>query len=557
VQIWREPSEADAVALEALAPLAGGQLERPELVEAYERLREVSLEEQFEELLDLAADALAERDFASARRAAERARRLRPASTEIAELLAHVDLAEIAPPDEAAMVFPREDEAPAAAALLAGAYERALALDSPAPDADLAQSAALLLSGRREEGLSLLRELADREDREGRAARDWLLDPTIDPEGAFLREQRGYRVRRTLGWIGGDELEAHGLELSRQALRGWRHSLTPFNFLFGLPTRLVRGREARADELRAAARHYLEVEPAGTRADDAREWLAELQGSERPRDLAAWDDGFLRLPRAESPVALLFARPVRLSADALAEVAPDAVDLAELLDDETPVLALATAAPEDVPALGLPSERAFDLLARLAQAFDEGALRAASIDGASGAEAVRRLDLAVHDGAPLLAYAVPSAGLTGVASAVGALEESVVAGEEVADHEVRFRPKRKGIVIDGDLIGGAIPCPVGAVCVDAFHPVESRAFADLQLDGDAGVGLAASFGQAEVALRMSDDGPSASVTLPIARWLGLGRWLPLGARFGVGVDGLSVGVATVEPPPDPSVGVLR
>ncbi len=507
-------------------------------------------------MLDLAADALADRDFRSARRAPERARRQRPASPEIAELLAHVDLAEIAPPGDGAILLPEEGEAPLAAALLAGAYERALALDSETPDADLAQSAALLLSGRREEGLSLLRELADRPDREGRAARGWLEDPTVDPEGALLREQRSYRLRRALGWLGGDELEEHGLELSREAVRGWRRSLAPFNLLVGFPTRLARGREARADELRAAARHYLDVEPAGARAGAARDWLADLDGSDRPRERAAWEDGFLRLPRAESPVALLVPRPVRLSEDALVEVAPDAADLAGLLDDETPVLALAVAAPPDVHALTLPGERAFELLAGLARAFDAGALRAASVDGASGLEAVRRLDYAVREGAPLLAYAVESAGLVDVASTVDALEDSIVSGEEVADHEIRFRPKRKGLVVDGDLLGGAIPCPLGAVCVDAFRSVESRAFADLQVDGDAGVGVAATFHQAEVALRMSGDGPSASVTLPIAGWLGLGGWIPLGARLGVGVDGLSVGVTTVEPPPEP-LGALR
>jgi hypothetical protein len=554
VQRWLEPSAADANALRVLEPVAESSLDRPDLLEAYTRLRESSLEEQFEELVDIALDALEERDFASARRAAERARRLRPGSIEVAELLADVDQAEIAPPRaDGGLLAPGEEEAPLAAALLAGAYDRALALDAATPDAEFAHSAALLLSGRREEGLSLLRELADEDDRAGRAARGWLEDPVIDPEGALLREQRSYRVRRALGWIGGDPLEEHGLEWTAAGLRGWQRSLRPFNLLFGLPTRIARGRQARGDDLVAAAHHYLEVEPDGERADAARDWLANLDARPDALEGAAWDDGFLVLPRARSPLSPVTARPLRLSGDALAVVAPDADDLASLLDDEAPVLAIALASPPEARALSLPPERAFALLASLALAFEDGSLRAASVDGATGLEAVRRLEEALRVRGTLVAYPVPSAGLLGVASAARALEESIAAGEAAPDHEVRFRPRRQGLVIDGDLLGGAIPCPAGTVCVDAFRALESRAFADLQVDGEAGIGLATRFHQTELAVQLSDAGPSASVTLPIAGWLGLGRWIPLGARFGLGVDGVSIGLATVEPPPEPGL----
>jgi hypothetical protein len=169
---------------------------------------------------------------------------------------------------------------------------------------------------------------------------------------------------------------------------------------------------------------------------------------------------------------------------------------------------------------------------------------------------VRRLEQALHDGGSLVAYSVSAAGLVDVASAVDTLEESVVTGEALHDREVRFRPGRRGLAVDGDLMGGAIPCPVGAVCVDSFRALESRAFAEAAVDGEAGVGIAARFQQAEVALRVSDEGPAASVTLPIGRWLGVGRWVPLGARFGVGVDGLSVGFAVVDSPPDPAARSL-
>jgi hypothetical protein len=562
VQRWIEPSATDAAALrllepvaessfdrsDALEPAAETALDRPDLLEAYVRLRESSLEEQFEELLEIALEALEDRDFASARRAAERARRLRPASVEVAELLADVEVAEVeALPAEVGLLAPEEGEAPLAAALLAGAYDRALALESATPDADLGHCAALLLSGRREEGLSLLRDLADDDDRAGRAARDWLDDPVVDPEGALLREQRSYRVRRTLGWLGGDELEEHGLEWTSEGLRGWRRSLRPFNIVFGLPTRIARGRQARGDDLRAAARHYLEVEPDGDRAGTAREWVSELDARSAEREGAAWDDAIFVLPRARTALAPLVARPVRLSEDALVLVAPDADDLVALLDDEAPVLALALAAPADASALELAPERAFELLADLAHAFEEGSLRAASVDGGSGSEAVRRLEQGLRDGGELVAYAVPGAGLSDVASASAALEESIATGEGAPDQEIRFRPRRQGLVMDGDLVGGAIPCPPGVVCVDSFHALESRAFADVQLDGEAGVGVAARFLQTEVALSMSDDGPSASLTLPIASWLGLGRWIPLGARFGMAVDGVSIGIATVEP----------
>jgi hypothetical protein len=34
--------------------------------------------------------------------------------------------------------------------------------------------------------------------------------------------------------------------------------------------------------------------------------------------------------------------------------------------------------------------------------------------------------------------------------------------------------------------------------------------------------------------------PKASVSIPIARWLRVDRWFPLGARLGLGVDGVSL-----------------
>lgn len=541
---WFERSPAEQAALALLDPAVATGDDDPELVRTWDALHAPDAEARFEEALADAEDALEGGHLVAARHALERARRLEPTSIRVAALLAELGLAEIAPPRRAGLAEPHADDVQMAGALLSARYEHALALEGARPDAGLARSAALLLSGRRDEGLEALRALADSEGGAAFVARDWLGDPSIDPEGAFLREQRSFRVRRALGWLGGDALEQHGLETSAKGLQSWGRSLTPFNLALSLPARVMLGRSPRSIELREAAERYLELAPGGARAGDAREWLDALPAAPSTLEAAAWDDGVLSLPRASVPYAPVVARPLLLSQSALERASAQNADLIALLRPETPALVLSPSAPPGTPALALPAERALDLLAGVERGFADGALRSANLDASSGSEAIRRLADSVRAGVALVAYAVSPRS----DSVVESFEQSLVGAraEPGTAKALRFAPQRRGLALHGDLTNGELPCPQDLTCVDRHYPLTSRAFAELEADGELEIGATASLGRGALSLGFSEAGPSAAVTLPVMHWLGLGRWVPIGLDLGVGAEGGSIGFSVID-----------
>ncbi len=547
---WFEPSPAEEAALALLDPAVAAGEDDPELLRAWDALNAPDAEARYELSLEEAQDALADGDVTRTRRALERARQLSPSSIRVAALLGELELAEIAPPRRVSHAEARADDAQMAGALLAERYERALALEGTSADSELAKSAALLLSGRRDEGLEQLRALADEDDSAAFVARGWLEDPSIDPEAAFLREQRSFRVRRALGWLGGDALEQHGTEMSRDGLSSWRRSLTPFNLALSFPARLMLGYSTSSSGLREAAERYLELAPDGQRADDARGWLSDLEASPPTLEAEAWDDGVLSLPRASVPYAPIVARPLLLSQAALERASAEAGDLVALLRPETPALVLAPSAPPGLDVVVLAPDRALALLAGVARGFEDGALRSASLDGSAGAAAVRRLSGSVRAGGALVAYAVAPRR----DSVVESFEHALVgtAPDPGAAQPVAFAGKRRGLSLHGDLLNGNLPCPQDLMCIDRHYPLTSRAFAELEADGDMAIGATASFGRGALSVGFSETGPSAAITLPVMHWLGLGKWAPLGLSLGLSTDGGSIGFSVLdEPAPAP------
>ena len=66
-------------------------------------------------------------------------------------------------------------------------------------------------------------------------------------------------------------------------------------------------------------------------------------------------------------------------------------------------------------------------------------------------------------------------------------------------------------------------------------------FASSDVDGDVGVGARAGFENAQLSFEVGLSGPRASLVIPFARWLGIGRFFPVDARLAVGLDGISAG----------------
>ena len=64
-------------------------------------------------------------------------------------------------------------------------------------------------------------------------------------------------------------------------------------------------------------------------------------------------------------------------------------------------------------------------------------------------------------------------------------------------------------------------------------------YARVDDDGDVRLGASTGIGQTLLSLEMSRSGPSASLQLPVMQWLGLSRWVPLGAQLEIGLDGIA------------------
>jgi len=95
-----------------------------------------------------------------------------------------------------------------------------------------------------------------------------------DYDRRLTREIRSYRLRRTLGWIGGNALaERDMLGLRSASFSAWKDELTPSNLGLSLPSRILRGYRSDGQGVRDAAMQYLEIRPDDSGAETAREWL--------------------------------------------------------------------------------------------------------------------------------------------------------------------------------------------------------------------------------------------------------------------------------------------
>src|SRR5258705_8521999 len=218
-------------------------------------------------------------------------------------------------------------------------------------------------------------------------AREILEDRSINPERAFDDEIFSYNKRSFLGVLGGGALANNGLafepdnvEFSTDGYRRLkasykllRRTLNPANLLVDAPARWWRGWRPKAGALREAATRYLELEPDGARADEARGWLEALHGDERKCvTVTAFHDGYFVLPHARTHYARIAPRRVVVSLDALEHQAPELAR--ELGLEESPALVLGESGlGEGATALG--KDRALQLLARLAAGLEAGPLQ--------------------------------------------------------------------------------------------------------------------------------------------------------------------------------------
>ena len=578
VRDWNDRTTVEDEALALLEPGArSGDLDAESLA-LYARLERRESAARVAQLLADAERAFGAGDLRRTRRTIDRALVLEPGSSRADRLLDEIDeRAWLATPEEdaeAADTSVRGNilawEVQLGTALLVDDFARARKLGpSDTSDVALARATALHLEGDHARALDEFRRIARGDDVAAKRAAEFLADPAVNPEGAFDEEVRLYRTRRALGWMGGAELvesavpsKADALAFSRDGLRAWqgsmhawRNALSPVNLLIDAPARAWRSWQPDGDALHAAAERYLELVPEGNRAVEAAAWLETLGGPERQRArVSPFQDGVLVLPHAQTTWSRLSSTRIVVARAALAAAAPEL--FAKLATDDAPAYLLALDTETGRPAAtgtSLSAAASLDVLARLASGIERATL-AARGDSTSGLLAsLRRLDARVRAGRTLVARSwIPE-----TTDEIDALSAALVDGKRsrtIGDVEVQ----RKGetVVAERQLGGEGAFCPLATACIDLRREVDPVFFASSDANGDVGVGARAKFENAHLSFEFGTYGPRASLVIPVARWLGIGRFFPVEARLAIGLDGISAGPDLDEHTgdlPDPSL----
>ncbi len=513
---------AEEEALRLLEPeeasLRGGDADGREL---YVRLQDRERRERVSALARRVREQIDRGRLRGARRSLRRIADLDPAAPELAGLRERVARAAAREP---APLHVDPAEMDVAAALLAGHFEAAEHRPAHGPDARLAVALARDATSARAEALADLEALAAGEGRAAESAGRWLADPRVHPEAALDRAWSQARLEGWLGHIGGDDLARDGSELSRDAVRAWKASAEPLNLAVSVPARLASGYTPRADAYRRAAVAYLERFPEGPRAARVRQRLGEL-GAEDPDRLAgAFRDGRLELPatshtRRDDPELV---------------VTRAALGVAGALDPELPRAWLRLASDGCSGALH-EGAAAHALLDALGAGVESGELRTSRGSGET-LELLRRLDRAVVRGEALCARQdVP------LLASADALRSALVEGGKARV------PGAVDVARGGDDVRltrhwrASSGCPAGAACIDTEQAIDGFFYARVETDGDVRVGARTGLQGASLALDMGRSGPRATVVVPVARWIGLGRWLPLEAQVDIDLGGVSVG----------------
>lgn len=549
----RTPAEEQALLL--LAPGARDGALDADGQALYERLEERERKARVERLLDDGERSLAAGRLSRARYAAARALELAPGSDRADALLDAIDArarGETARLDaDAGSGAVAPWEVGVATALLTGADERAARL-APAgePDAALARAVARYDRGECAAALADLRELAEGDGAAAAPARAILADRAVNPERALDEEIASYRKRRSLGTLGGAELADHGLalapenlELSPKGFRAWRGSyklwrrtVNPVNLVVDAPARLWRDWRPDGQALRDAAQRYLELEPNGARADEARKWLDELAEGERASPKPSpFQDGYLVLPHAKTRFSRIATVRIVVSLDALEKDAPE---LARALGlDAAPAYAIGARAGA-AGGVALERGRALELLAALADGLEAGGLRSRGEPVSRALEAVRKLDAKARAGAAL--YAAPR--LPDVAAGIGDVGLALVDGQRVRTYgDVALTRTGENVTLGRELGGDGAWCLPDVPCIDRKLPVAGELYARSNAGGSAGVGARADYRDARLSVEMRTSGPHASLVLPLARWLGIAHLVPVEAQVDIGLDGISAG----------------
>jgi hypothetical protein len=559
VLTWSNRTPGEERALLLLAPDALGGTLDDGTQKLYERLEGRERHELVKRLLEDGDRAFQAGQLRRARLAVDRALELEPGSQRADVLADAIEARERSDRAQDALAagpaggptFAQWDVR-VASALLTDAEGRVPepASQSDGATAEIARATARYEAGDRAAALDDFRRIAEGEDAAAGVARELLEDRGVNPERALDDEIWSYEKRLGLGIIGGDPLADNGMGLEpenvefssdgykrlKSSYRVLRKTVNPMNLLIDTPARVWRGWRPDASALREAATRYLELEPHGARADDAREWLGKLSKDERASVTSTpFHDGYLVLPHARTRYERIAPRRVVVSAEALAKQAPELAERLGLVDASAFVLGENSVGEAARP---LDSSAALELLDKLAAGLEGGALLARNSKESDVLEAVRRMDARVRSGVTLQVAARKPV----TADGFGEMGTALVDGKQAHTiGEIELTRTNDKIVADRELGGDGAYCLPETPCIDRKLPVDGALYASTDAEGTAGIGAHADYREARLSVEMGTRGPHASLVLPIARWLGIVHFVPVEARVDVGLDGISAG----------------
>jgi hypothetical protein len=543
---WRERSTAEDVALDWLEVSRSEGLTDPEARALYGKLHARERVEKLDEMLEEADWALSNGYRSLARVSIERALELDPTSERARELSER--LLELAPAGApaSALLFgagPTEAwEIDVAAALLTEDYARVLDSAPESPSGSYARAVAEFLSGKPDEAIASLEPLRERDDAVGRLANEWASHEDLNIVAAFAHEKRSYRLRQALGWLGGDQLSQRGVELSPRGYRAWRQSMTPLNVAVSMPARVYRGWKPDGESLREAAVQYLAQLPQGPQAEEAIAWLRDIKadGGATMR-FDGWDGDDFSLPPARTSYVRLSAAPVLVTKRVIDSLyVSDVPGIRDALGVGDAVM-LEARHPEEGDD-GLDPQAARRFLTELAFAIEQGNLEPMSRTPEATLEAVRRLETSLADGYVLVA----EPGEVGPAELWGGLNRALIDGQNEQVGALSLQRGEDDFRVVRQLGRTGLECPSYALCVDRPKLFSGALIGQFDTDSRLQLGLQTSMQEAHLSIGLNESGPAASIVLPIGRWLGIQRWLPVAAYVAVSTDAVYVGPAFVR-----------
>jgi hypothetical protein len=309
-----------------------------------------------------------------------------------------------------------------------------------------------------------------------------------------------------------------------------------------MPARVYRGWKPDSESLRQTAVQYLAQLPQGPQAAEAVAWLQDIRTEKTGSDrFNGWDGDHFSLPPARTTYARLSASPLLITKRVIDSLYVSEVPgLRDALGIGDAVM-LEARHPEEGDD-GLEPQAARRFLTELAFAIEQGNLDATSRTREATLEAIRRLENTLAEGYVLVA----EPGEVGSVQLWAGLNRALIDGQNEQVGMLSVQRGEDDLRLVRQIGRSSLDCPSYALCVDSPRLFGGALIGHIDADSRIQLGLQTNVQDAQFSIGLNETGPAASIVLPIGRWLGIQRWLPVAAYVSLSADSVYVGPAFVK-----------